>query len=368
MSDTVVRVGLEGRDYEIVIAPGVLHRAGAVLADHLPRQRLTVVADTAVVAQHGKALTQSLQASGIAVTMIEMDAGEASKSFAKVDHLCRQLLDAQVERGDWIAAMGGGVVGDLVGFVAAILRRGVSFVQIPTTLLAQVDSSVGGKTGINMPQGKNLVGAFHQPRLVLIDPDTLATLPLRERRAGYAEIVKYGLIDQPSFFEWLCLNGTEVLNGDADALVHAIATSCEAKARVVAADEREAGQRALLNLGHTFGHAVEALAGYDGRVLHGEAVALGLAMACRFSVRQGLMAPEDAARVVDHLDSMGLPIRCNKLPVKVSAEPMLRAMMQDKKVSDGQMTLILLRGIGQAFIAPAVNLHAVTAFLRDETS
>lgn len=354
------------RAYDIHIRAGALAEADRWIAPLLARPRLALVADAAVIEPHAKRLIASLEGAGIAVSLIAIPGGEAAKRFDRLEALCGQLLEAGVERDDLIAALGGGVIGDLVGFAAAILRRGVGFVQIPTTLLAQVDSSVGGKTGINMPQGKNLIGAFHQPRLVLIDPQTLATLPDRERRAGFAEVIKYGLIDRPDFFAWLEQAGPAVLAGEADALERALFESCAAKAAVVAADEREAGARALLNLGHTFGHGLEALGGYDGRLLHGEAVALGMALALRFSVAQGLCPAQEAQRAQALIARSGLPVRLADLPFQVTADDLLATMRQDKKVVDGAITLILARGIGRAFIARAVPQDAILAFLTDE--
>ena len=274
------------------------------------------------------------------------------------------LLDARIERGDVVLALGGGVIGDLAGFAAAILRRGVRLVQVPTSLLAQVDSSVGGKTGINAGQGKNLIGAFHQPSLVLIDPDVLDTLDLRQVRAGYAEVAKYGLIDDADFFAWLEANGEAVIAGDADARAHAIATACRAKARVVASDEREAGARALLHLGHTFGHALEAATGYSERLLHGEGVAIGMVLAHRFSVARDLAPTEDADRVEAHLKAIGLPTRVQDIPGPgLEAPVLMHHIAQDKKVTRGALTFILTRGIGRAFVAPDVDGAAVEAFL-----
>ncbi len=362
---TKVPVILGGRSYDIVIGSGLLNDPAPYLRDILTRPRLVVVTDETVAALYLQPLRQALDASGIETHALLLPPGEATKSFSQLESLCSQLLDLEVERRDTIMALGGGVIGDLVGFSAAILRRGVHVIQVPTTLLSQVDSSVGGKTGINMAQGKNLVGAFHQPRLVLIDLDTLQSLDMRQRRAGYAEVVKYGLIDQPDFFNWLEKNGHAVLQGDRTAQNHAVATSCRAKAAVVAADEKESGARALLNLGHSFGHALEAAAGYDGRLLHGEAVAIGMVMAFELSTRLGLAPADEAERVRRHLDALGLPTDARTLELGLDGDAMLALIAQDKKVESGHLVFILLRGIGQAFISRDAPLPEVKAYLDD---
>jgi shikimate kinase/3-dehydroquinate synthase len=296
-----------------------------------------------------------------------VEPGEGSKSLSVFGRVCEEAIAARIERRDVIVALGGGVVGDLSGFVAASLRRGARFVQIPTTLLAQVDSSVGGKTGINSPQGKNLIGAFHQPSLVLADVDTLATLPPREFRAGYAEVVKYGLIGDRRFFEWLEADGDAIFHGKPEQIC-AVAVSCESKAAIVARDETEQGDRALLNLGHTFGHAFERLVDYDSaRLVHGEGVAIGLALAARFSQRLGLCARQDALRAERHLSSLGLPTRISDIPgANFTADAIMEAMYQDKKVERGALTFILLRGIGAAFVAKSVDPADARAFLQSE--
>jgi 3-dehydroquinate synthase len=289
--------------------------------------------------------------------------GESSKSWPVLERVCHALLTERIERRDLVVALGGGVVGDLAGFAAAIVRRGLDYVQVPTTLLAQVDSSVGGKTAIDAPHGKNLIGAFHQPILVIADTATLDTLPAREFRAGYAEVAKYGLINDAAFFAWLDANWREVFAG-GPAREHAIAVSCRAKAAIVARDERETGDRALLNLGHTFGHAFEAAAGFSDRLLHGEAVALGMTLAFAFSARLGLTAPADADRVTAHLAAIGLPTRVSEIPGDPpSLEHLMELISQDKKVQRGRLTLILARGIGASFIAPDVDAAEVRAFL-----
>ena len=361
---TVITVALGDRAYPIVIEPGLLARAGEQLAP-LARGRPVVIVADANVRPHLAVLQASLHTAGLATEPVIVPAGEAAKSWASLEMLCDRLLDLGVERGDHMVALGGGVVGDLVGFAAAVLKRGCGFVQIPTTLLAQVDSSVGGKTGINARAGKNLVGAFHQPRLVLIDPDVLDTLPLRELRAGYAEVVKYGLIDDLDFFDWCEANGPALLAGDTEVRAHAIAHSVAAKARIVAADEYETtGVRALLNLGHTFGHALEAEAGFDGTLLHGEAVAAGCALAFRYSVRRGLCPPADAERVAAHLRAVGLPD--GLAGVTAAGARLVDHMRHDKKASGGVLPFLLARGIGRTFLDRTVDIADIAAFLDEE--
>ncbi|HEY9236081.1 MAG TPA: 3-dehydroquinate synthase, partial [Phenylobacterium sp.] len=297
MSRTV-RVGLDDRAYDVVVGQGLLENAGKLIAPFAKRGRVAIVSDETVWSLHGQALMTALRAADIAAQPIVVPPGEPTKSWEGLSHVCSRLLQLELDRGDLIVAFGGGVVGDLAGFAAAIYKRGIDFIQIPTTLLAQVDSSVGGKTAIDTPQGKNLIGAFHQPRLVLADLDVLSTLSDREMRAGYAEVIKYGLLGDFAFFEWLEANGAKVLARDPDALAYAVARSVEMKAEIVAEDEKEAGRRALLNLGHTFGHALEAETGYGEALLHGEAVAAGSALAFRFSAAQGLCPSQDAERAV----------------------------------------------------------------------
>ena len=363
--ETLVRVELADRSYDIVIGEDLLPRAGSYLAPVLARPRVVVVSDETVAALHLAPLRESLNQSGIQNDAIVIPPGEGSKNFAALQSLLDRLLDLRVERRDTILALGGGVIGDLAGFAAAILRRGVDFIQLPTTLLAQVDSSVGGKTAINATQGKNLIGAFYQPRLVLADVTALASLPARELRAGYGEVVKYGLIDDFAFFQWLEENGPQLLAGAPGALRHAVAVSCRAKAAIVARDERESGDRALLNLGHTFAHALEAEAGYDGRVLHGEAVSVGLGLAFALSTSLGLCPSQETERVLRHLTAMGLPTGAAQIGLSgLTAETMLKHMRQDKKVTDGRLTFVLARGIGQAFITKDVPESAVLGVLR----
>jgi 3-dehydroquinate synthase len=363
-----VEVGLGARSYEIRIGPGLLESVGSASAE-LGARTVGIVTDANVARLHLAAVERSLSTAGLALQTVTVPAGEASKSFEQLARVVDGLLAAKIERGDLVLALGGGVVGDLAGFAAAILRRGVRVLQAPTSLLAQVDSSVGGKTGINSPRGKNLIGAFHQPSLVLADTAALDTLPEREMRAGYAEVVKYGLIDDPAFFGWLEANPRAVFAEGPDR-IRAVATSCRAKAAVVARDEHEHGDRALLNLGHTFGHALEAEVAYDGaRLIHGEAVAIGMAMAFRFSAALGLCPPEDAARVERHLASVGLPTRLAAVPGGVGgAEALFGHMLQDKKVSRGRLTFILARGIGRSFVARDVDPAAALAFLEREAA
>jgi 3-dehydroquinate synthase len=357
-----VTVGLGPRSYDIVIEAGLLARAGDVIEPLLRGRRAVVVTDDNVAAAQLPALVQALNGQ---VDPIVLPAGEATKSWGQLETLCDALLDRGIERGDHIVALGGGVIGDLAGFAAAILKRGCRFIQVPTTLLAQVDSSVGGKTAINTRAGKNLIGAFHQPALVLIDPQTLDTLPPRELRAGYAEVVKYGLIDDPEFFDWCDANGAALLSGDGDARLHAIETSVRAKARIVEADERETEDlRALLNLGHTFGHALEAETGFSDALLHGEAVAAGMALAYRFSAARGLCGDDDPARVAAHLDAAGLPSGLKGFAA--SGATLSAHMLHDKKMTGGTLPFILARGIGAAFVDKSVVLNEVAAFLDGE--
>ena len=362
----VVEVGLGDRAYDILIGSGLLSRAGAEIARRLPGTRAAVVTDDNVAAAHLETLKAGLEKGGITPAVITMPPGEKTKSFAHLEEVVDGILAARLERGDVVIALGGGVIGDLTGFAAGIVRRGMNFVQIPTSLLAQVDSSVGGKTGINSPRGKNLVGVFLQPRLVLADTEVLDTLPIREFRAGYAELAKYGLIDRPDFFAWLEQNWSKVFAGGPER-VEAIAEACRAKADVVTRDEFETGDRALLNLGHTFGHALEAATQYDGaRLVHGEGVAIGMALAHRFSSRLNLASPDDAARVEGHLRAVGLPWRMSDIPGELpDAEALLSFITQDKKVSRGALTFILTRGIGQSFIAKDVPASEVLSFLKE---
>lgn len=361
-----VAVALGDRSYEVLIGRGLLARAGETLMERFGAARCAVVTDENVAAQHLPALLVSLgdRARG----SIVLTPGEQTKNFARLGEVCDRLLALGVERGDLVIALGGGVIGDLAGFAAAIIRRGVRFVQIPTSLLAQVDSSVGGKTGINTSHGKNLVGAFHQPSLVLADIDTLSTLPARQMRAGYAEVVKYGLLGDRAFFERLEAGWAPLFGNDARALLQAVETSVVAKAAIVARDETEQGDRMLLNLGHTFGHALEAWAGYSDRLLHGEAVAIGMAQAFRYSEAHGHCAAGAAARVSRHLTAVGLPTTIAEIPgtSRPDVATLVTLMTQDKKVRDGRMTFILVRAIGEAFVSREVERPALEAFLAGE--
>ncbi len=369
MSGTV-RVELGERAYNVMVGQGLLARAGALIGPLLSvtRKRVVIISDETPWALHGKTLLASLQSAAISTALIEIEPGEASKSFATFQLATEALLELNIERGDLVIAFGGGVTGDLAGFVAGVTKRGIDFVQIPTTLLAQVDSSVGGKTAINSTIGKNLVGLFWQPRLVLADIDVLATLPARDMAAGWAEVIKIGLIHDRDFFDWCAANGSAAIAGDTSVLAHAIKAAVQAKANVVAQDEREGGVRALLNLGHTFGHAFEACVGFDETVLrHGEAVACGMAMAHRFSVKLGLCPKEDARQVEDALDSVGLAA----FPTDLAGGPwngdaLFAAMAHDKKNVDGNLTLILTRGIGQAFVQKGVDGLSVLTFLNED--
>jgi 3-dehydroquinate synthase len=360
-----VPVELGSRRYDINIGSGLLPHAADLLSTQLIRKKTAIVTDANVAKYHLPTLQASLDAAGIKHTSIVLTPGEATKSYAGLAEVCDKLLAAGIERKDHIIALGGGVIGDLAGFAAAVLRRGVNFIQIPTSLLAQVDSSVGGKTGINSPLGKNLVGAFHQPSRVLIDLELLKTLPMRQRAAGYAEIAKYGLLGDAPFFDWLEQNVEGVLNCGQGVVDHAVRVSCETKARVVAEDETETGVRALLNLGHTFGHALEASTGYSDVLLHGEAVAIGMVQAFRFSEAQNLCAAGSADRVAKHLTRAGLPTHVSSIKAALPAPAeMVEIMRQDKKASAGKLTFILTRGLGQAFIAKDVDDKIVTEFLK----
>ncbi len=362
-----VPVSLGARAYDILIGDGLLQNAGSHISPLLKRKKVAIVTDANVASHHLATLESSLAAQAIACSSIVIAPGEASKSFATLTDLCDKLLAAELERRDFVIALGGGVIGDLTGFAAAIIRRGIGFIQIPTSLLAQVDSSVGGKTGINSSHGKNLVGAFYQPSLVLADLGVLATLPQRERAAGYAEVAKYGLLGDAPFFDWLDTNVGKIMSGDRAATAHAVKTSCETKARIVAEDETETGVRALLNLGHTFGHALEAATGYGQRLLHGEAVAIGMVQAFRFSAMLGHCDEALAARVESHLQKAGLPTNVTGLVSHLpSPEKLADIMRQDKKAEGGKLTFILSHGIGKAFIAKDVPTEKVTAFLKED--
>ncbi|MBD9446796.1 MULTISPECIES: 3-dehydroquinate synthase [Rhizobium] len=366
-SERKVHVPLGERAYDILIGPGLIARAGTEIASRLKGRKAAVITDAHVAPLYLDALVQSLEAAGIASATLVLPAGEKTKSFEHLMTVCDKVLEARIERNDYVIALGGGVIGDLTGFAAGIVRRGVRFVQVPTSLLSQVDSSVGGKTGINSRHGKNLIGVFHQPDLVLADTDVLNSLSAREFRAGYAEVAKYGLIDKPDFFSWLEANWQAVFAGGA-ARIEAIATSCQAKSDVVVADERETGQRALLNLGHTFGHALEAATAYDSaRLVHGEGVSIGMVLAHEFSARMNLASTDDARRVETHLKAVGLPTRMSEIPGALPpAEMLMDTIAQDKKVKGGKLTFILTRGIGQSFVADDVPASEVLSFLKEK--
>ena len=361
-----VRVELGARSYDVQIGAGLVASAGKALAPMLRRKRVAIVTDETVAALHLPALTEALKAEGISVSALALPPGEGTKSWAELQRVTEWLLEEKVERRDLVLALGGGVIGDLVGFAASVLRRGVRFVQIPTSLLAQVDSSVGGKTGINTAQGKNLVGAFHQPSLVLADIDVLSTLPDRDFLSGYGEVVKYGLLGDADFFDWLEREGPSIRAGDPAARLRAVTRSVEMKAGIVSRDETEEGERALLNLGHTFCHALEKATGYSDRLLHGEGVAIGCALAFELSSRLGLCSQEEPSRVRAHLKAMGMKVDIRDIPGDLpGADALIALMGQDKKVVDGKLRFILARGIGQAFVADDVPGDTVRAVLVD---
>lgn len=366
-AENLVRVELGERSYDIQIGRGLIESAGKEIAAVLPGARVAIVTDETVANLHLDSVQKSLTASNIDHVSIIVPAGEATKCFREFEHVCDEVLEARLERGDVIVALGGGVVGDLTGFVASAVRRGMSFVQIPTTLLAQVDSSVGGKTGINARHGKNLIGAFHQPALVIADTAVLDTLPIRDFRAGYAEVVKYGLLGDAPFFDWLERNWHGVFDGGPER-DQAVACSCQAKADVVAADELEAGQRALLNLGHTFGHALEGAVSYKTeRLVHGEGVSIGMMLAHEFSERLGLIDPKTVERVRQHLSEVGLPINVQSIPGQLpGVDYFMELIAQDKKVSRGALTFILTKGIGEAFVEKNVEPAIVSDFLKEK--
>jgi 3-dehydroquinate synthase len=366
MNDLVVPVALADRSYEVRIGADLLRRAESLVAP-LAHGRLFVVTDSNIAQLHRSALIEGLGPTlQPRATFIEIPPGEEQKSFAGLEALCTSLIQAGAERRDLVVAFGGGVIGDLAGLAAGLVKRGLDFIQIPTTLLAQVDSSVGGKTAIDMPHGKNLIGLFNQPRLVLADLSVLGTLPKRELRAGYAEIVKYGLIDDPDFFGWCEANADRVIARETDALAHSVYVSVRSKARIVAADEREGGERALLNLGHTFAHALEASAGYDGALLHGEAVAAGLGLAFRLSARMGPCSQSPVDRVLAHLRAVGFETDLRRLPGgPYEAGRLVDIMTRDKKAEGGRLTLVLARDVGRAFVLRAAPSSEVSALLNE---
>lgn len=362
-----LNIALGQRSYDIVVEAQALDEVTEHIGPWVRRGRSLWVSDSTVAERHWPRIATQLEAAGIAAALHVVPAGEPSKSWAELARLTDWLLGQGVERSDTIFALGGGMIGDLTGFAAAIVKRGCDFVQVPTTLLAQVDSSVGGKTAINTAAGKNLVGAFYQPRFVLIDPQVLSTLPPREMRAGYAEVVKYGLIDDSAFFDWCETHGGDVLAGNPQALDHAITTSVAAKARIVGEDERETkDRRALLNLGHTFGHALEADTGFGERLLHGEAVGIGMVLALRYSARRGLCDAADADRLAAHFRARAMPVTLREAGVTAGGAALVDHMRHDKKMTGGTLPFLLARGIGQTFVCHDVDLDDVAAFLDDE--
>ncbi|WP_320179266.1 3-dehydroquinate synthase [Roseovarius pacificus] len=359
-----VHVPLGERAYDIHIGPGLLERAGELIAPLLHRPRVAIVADEHVAESHLTTLLNGLKKKGINASVMTLPQGEATKSWPHFERVVEWLLAERIERNDIVIAFGGGVVGDLVGFAAAVLRRGVRFVQVPTSLLAQVDSSVGGKTGINAPQGKNLIGAFHQPSMVLADTAVLGTLTERDYLAGYGEVVKYGLLGDSEFFQWLEENASRAAAGDMEARIAAVKRSVEMKAEIVVRDETEQGDRALLNLGHTFCHALEAATGYSDRLLHGEGVAIGCALAFELSARMGLCSQEDPSRVRAHLRNMKMKVDLSDIEGELpDADGLLDLMGQDKKVVSGKLHFVLARGIGEAFVTSDVDADAVRGLL-----
>ena len=369
MTSETIRVQLGERSYDVRVGEGLIEDAAGEIGPLLHRPRVAILTDETVAAAHLEGLTEALTKGGIDASALVLPAGEATKSWAHLEQSVEWLLSEKIERNDVMIALGGGVIGDLGGFAAAILRRGIRFVQVPTSLLAQVDSSVGGKTAINSPAGKNLIGAFHQPSLVLADIGVLDTLTPRDFLAGYGEVVKYGMLGDSDFFEWLEVNGPALAAGDAGKRAYAVRRSVEMKAEIVARDETEQGDRALLNLGHTFCHALEAATGYSDRLLHGEGVAVGCALAFKMSARMGLCSQEDPSRVRQHLKAMGMKTDLSDIPGDLpDADGIITLMAQDKKVIDGALRMILARGIGAAFVTSDIDLDVLRAVLADALS
>lgn len=363
----VLNLDLGARSYAITVSPGLLDAPARVLQGHIRKNRLLIITDANVGALYRQRFVTDLKNIGITAHILTIKAGENSKSWAQLEMVTDWLIDQGVDRNETIIALGGGVIGDLVGLASALVKRGCSYVQIPTSLLAQVDSSVGGKTAINNRAGKNLIGLFHQPKAVYIDPKMLGTLPPSQMRAGYAEVVKYGLIADAGFFDWCCANGMALLDGDHDRAEYAIVTSVQAKADIVAADERETRNvRALLNLGHTFGHALEAQTGFSDRLLHGEAVALGMVLAHDFSAQKGFCPAADAQKIRSHFIETGLPSTLNDVDIDASGETLVAHMAHDKKMMDGKLPFILSKGIGKAFITDAIAIADIADFLERE--
>lgn len=366
METKIVSIDLDSRSYDIYIGSALLFRVQDLIPQELPGSSVFVITDSNVEPYAARVRDMIAQGGARICEMLVLPPGEKTKSFTYVEKVCSWMLENGVGRDSLVLAVGGGVIGDLAGFCASIVMRGIQFVQVPTTLLAQVDSSVGGKTGISTPQGKNLVGSFYQPQAVIADIETLKTLPRRELLAGYAEILKYGLIQDFGFFKWLEEHGQRVCNLEEDAVAHAIEISCRAKAAIVESDERESGRRALLNLGHTFGHALEAATGYGSALLHGEAVAIGMVMAFDLSQRMGLCNLEDVERVENHLSSAGLPVRASMIDgLGTSVEQLIELMQRDKKSIAGKMVFVLVNAIGEAFVSKNVPEDLVRKVLRD---
>ena len=356
-----LRINLKENSYDIIIEHGLLSELGALISKKFGKPKTFIVTDSNIAVHWLKQTIESLSAQGMSPKVLEVPVGERTKSFINLEKIIDQLLESKVDRDSVLIALGGGVIGDLAGFAGAVTLRGIKVIQVPTTLLSQVDSSVGGKTGVNVRQGKNLVGSFHQPSLVAIDTQVLQTLPSRQLFAGYAEVLKYGLIKDRSFFDWLELNGKKVLEGDKLAQQFAIFTSCRIKAEIVEADEKEKNLRAILNFGHTFGHALEAEAGYDGNLLHGEAVSIGMVLAIELSKNLGYLSGQDAGRAVEYIRNIGLPTNINSIEGSTSWHPdgIIQHMQHDKKVSNGQLRFVLIKGIGEAYLTADVERNDI---------
>ena len=365
-----LRINLKENSYDIIIEHGLLSNLGALISEKFGKPKIFIVTDNNISVHWLEQTIESFSAQGVSPKVLEVPVGENTKSFINLEKIIDQLLESKVDRNSLLIALGGGVIGDLTGFAGAVTLRGIKVIQVPTTLLSQVDSSVGGKTGINVRQGKNLVGSFYQPSLVAVDTQVLKTLPQRQLFAGYAEVVKYGLIKDCSFFEWLELNGKKVLDGDKLAQQYAIFTSCRIKAEIVEADEKEQNLRAILNFGHTFGHALEAEAGYDGNLLHGEAVSIGMVMAIELSKNLGHLSGQDAGRAIEYIRSIGLPTNINSIEGSTSWNPdgLIQHMQHDKKVSNGQLRFVLIKGIGEAYLTADVEKKQVYSVIEKSLS
>ena len=365
-----LRISLKENSYDIIIEHGLLSELGTLISKKFGKPKTFIVTDSNIAVHWLKQTIESLSAQGMSPKVLEVPVGESTKSFINLEKIIDQLLESKVDRDSVLVALGGGVIGDLAGFAGAVTLRGIKVIQVPTTLLSQVDSSVGGKTGVNVRQGKNLVGSFHQPSLVAIDTQVLQTLPSRQLFAGYAEVLKYGLIKDRSFFDWLELNGKKVLEGDKLAQQFAIFTSCRIKAEIVEADEKEQNLRAILNFGHTFGHALEAEAGYDGNLLHGEAVSIGMVLAIELSKSLGYLSGQDAGRAVEYIRSIGLPTNINSIEGSTSWHPdgIIQHMQHDKKVSNGQLRFVLIKGIGEAYLTADVERNDIYSVIEKSLS